>query len=297
MRKKYLMGGFAVLAMAVLILDTQTALQGTQEGIQLCLKTVIPSLFPFFFLSGIINQSLLGYSGKGLKPLGKLCGIPAGAEPLLLLGLAGGYPVGAQAIGAAFKYGSIEKKDAQRMLGFCSTAGPAFVFGLAGSVFENKWVCWILWAILIISAITTGMLLPGKTSCTCKISNLKRRNPLEQAIKSMATVCGWVILFRTLLYFINKWILWILPKKIAILIAGILELTNGCVDIHNLQQPAFQFIALAGMLSFGGVCVGLQTVSVTGKLSCKTYFLGKIIQTFTAVILSLAASIFLFPGK
>ncbi len=297
MRKKYAVGGFAVLAMAVLILDTQTALQGTKEGIQLCIQTVIPSLFPFFFFSGIINQSLLGYSGKALKPLGKLCGIPTGAEPLLLLGLTGGYPVGAQAIGAAYECGSIEKKDAQRMLGFCSTAGPAFVFGLAGTIFENKWTCWILWAILIISALITGILLPGKTSCTCKIANSKRRNPLEQAIKSIATVCGWVILFRALLIFTNRWILWVLPKNFSILIVGLLELTNGCVEIHSMPHLPLQFTALAGMLSFGGICVGLQTISVTGKLSCKSYFLGKLLQTIIAVILSAIISIFLFPGK
>ena len=297
MRKKYVIGVFAVLAMAVLILDTKSALHGTQDGIRLCIQTVIPSLFPFFFLSGIINQSLLGYSGKGLRPLGKLCGIPAGAEPLLLLGLTGGYPVGAQAIGTAYDCGSIEKKDAQRMLGFCSTAGPAFVFGLAGSLFESKWICWILWAILILSAVLTGVLLPSKSCCTCKISNSKRKNPLEQAITSMATVCGWVILFRTLLHFINRWILWTLPKNFAILITGLLELTNGCVDIHNIQQPSLQFTLLAGFLSFGGICVGLQTVSVTRELSCKTYFLGKVIQTVIAIILSMIVSTFLFPGK
>ena len=33
--------------MLVLILDAKTALAGAKEGIQLCLYTVIPSLFPF----------------------------------------------------------------------------------------------------------------------------------------------------------------------------------------------------------------------------------------------------------
>ena len=297
MRKKYVFGVFAALAMTVLVLDTQTAIQGTQEAILLCIQTVIPTLFPFFFLSGIINQSLLGYSGKALKPLGKLCSIPKGAEPLLLLGLTGGYPVGAQAIGAAYECGYIEKEDAQRMLGFCSTAGPAFVFGLAGGLFENRWACWILWIILILSALITGMFLPKKETYPCKISNSKKGKILEQAIKSMTSVCGWVVLFRVLLCFLNRWILWIIPQIFAIFFAGLLELTNGCVEIHKISSPALQFILLAGMLSFGGMCVGLQTVSVTGKLSCKTYFLGKILQTGIAMILSLIVSLFLFPGK
>ena len=38
----------AALGMLVLILDSKTALAGAREGIDLCIRTVIPSLFPFF---------------------------------------------------------------------------------------------------------------------------------------------------------------------------------------------------------------------------------------------------------
>ncbi len=297
MQKNYVVGGFAVMAMLVLIFDTQTALKGAQDGIALCIQTVIPSLFPFFFISGIVNQSLLGDSGRVLRPLGRLCGIPAGAEPLLLLGMTGGYPVGAQAVGAAYENGHIQKADAQRMLGFCSNAGPAFIFGIAGSIFENRWLPWLLWAVLILSSLIVGMILPGRSRATCKISEKKALRPLEQAMRAMATVCGWVILFRVWILFLSRWILWIIPNEYAILLSGVLELTNGCVEIHKIADPAFQFAALAGLLSFGGLCVGLQTVSVTGKLNCKTYFIGKLLQALISIILSLILCIFLFPGK
>lgn len=297
MQKKYVLGGFAVMAMLVLIFDTQTALKGAQDGISLCIQTVIPSLFPFFFISGIVNQSLLGYSGRVLRPLGRLCGIPAGAEPLLLLGMTGGYPVGAQAVGAAYENGYIHKLDGQRMLGFCSNAGPAFIFGIAGSIFENRWIPWLLWAVLILSSLIVGMLLPGKSRAACQIFEKKNLRPLEQAMRAMATVCGWVILFRVWILFLNRWILWIIPKEYAILLSGVLELTNGCVEIHSVADPTFQFTALAGLLSFGGLCVGLQTVSVTWELNCKTYFVGKLLQALISIILSLILCTILFPGK
>ena len=38
----------AALGMIVLILDAKTALSGAREGIDLCMRTVIPALFPFF---------------------------------------------------------------------------------------------------------------------------------------------------------------------------------------------------------------------------------------------------------
>ena len=46
--------------MLALILDGRTAIDGARQGIELCLRTVIPSLFPFFVLSILLTSSLLG---------------------------------------------------------------------------------------------------------------------------------------------------------------------------------------------------------------------------------------------
>ena len=50
------------------------------------------------------------------------------------------------------------------------------------------------------------------------------------------------------------------------------------------------------MLSFGGVCVVMQTCSVTGGLGIRTYLTGKLIQTFCSYVLAETVSIFLFPS-
>lgn len=280
----------------ILILDAKTSITGAMDGVELCLRTVIPSLFPFFFLSGSVSSMLAGYSGKLLRPIGRICGMPKGAEPLFLLGITGGYPVGAQAIHTAYKAGQLLKSDAQRMLGFCSNAGPAFIFGMAGGLFENAAAPWAIWGIIIISALLTGMILPGKSSQVCSITRNQKRGALEQALHAMAAVCGWVVLFRVLLTILNRWILWLLPNPLAILLAGFLELANGCIELHCAAQPLFRFVALSVILSFGGLCVGLQTKSVIGDLSCKTYFKGKFIQTILSLLLSLLVGIFVFKG-
>jgi hypothetical protein len=56
-RKKY---GFAaaVLGMTVLILDSRGAAQAAAEGVAVCIRTVIPSLFPFFLLSGYLTGAM-----------------------------------------------------------------------------------------------------------------------------------------------------------------------------------------------------------------------------------------------
>ena len=46
---------FSSAGMLVLILDGKAALLGAQAGVELCLNTVIPSLFPFFVLSVLLT--------------------------------------------------------------------------------------------------------------------------------------------------------------------------------------------------------------------------------------------------
>ncbi len=293
-QKKSVLGTISVFFIIILILDAKTAMQGAIDGVELCIKTVIPSLFPFFFFSGLIGSFIIGYSGKLLKPIGRICGMPSGTEAIFLLGITGGYPVGAQAIRTAYDAGQIQKEDAQRLLGFCNNAGPAFIFGMAGALFESAAVPWAVWAILILSSLITGMILPGKSGEICKLSSKNSKNSLDKAIKAMATVCAWVVLFRVLLAFLNRWILWLFPQDLSVILAGFLELANGCIELHRSADPAFRFVALSAMLSFGGLCVGLQTVSITGDLSCKTYFKGKLIQMIISLILSLLVNIFIF---
>ena len=94
--------GLGALAfLLLLILDAGTAAEGMRSGITLCLRTVIPSLFPFFVCSMVLNGSLTGQPFHALRPLSRFCRIPRGSEALLLTGLLGGYPVGAQAVAEA----------------------------------------------------------------------------------------------------------------------------------------------------------------------------------------------------
>ena len=84
----------AAFALMLLILDSKAALAGAKEGVSLCIFTVLPSLFPFFFFCNLINSRLLGYRMRPLRPICRLCGIPEGAESILVIGLLGGYPIG-----------------------------------------------------------------------------------------------------------------------------------------------------------------------------------------------------------
>lgn len=293
MKRKVITGVFAALGMLLLILDAKTALLGAAEGLQLCIQTIIPSLFPFFILSVLLTSSLTGVRTKLLWPVGKLCGMPQGSEILLLTGLLGGYPVGAQGITQAWKDGQLKHKDALRLLGFCSNAGPAFLFGIIAMQFGGPFAPWALWGIHIVSALLVGVLLPNRGSSAV---TLKRQTgtslprALERSLKITASVCGWVMLFRIVIAFLDRWFFWLFPDPVRILLCGLLELANGCCQLGQIKDIAMRFVVCSAMLSFGGLCVTMQTVSVTSGLGLGQYLPGKLLQCLFSLVLATAAA-------
>ena len=81
-------GAFA--GMLVLILDGKTALQGAQTGVELCLRTVVPSMFPFFILSILVTGTMLGETYPLLTRIGRLFHIPKGTASILIPAFLGG---------------------------------------------------------------------------------------------------------------------------------------------------------------------------------------------------------------
>lgn len=276
------MGLFSALGMLMMILDTKTGIYGAAEGVRLCIQVLIPSLFPFVFLSILLAGTLAGKRIPILQPIARFCGISQGAEVIFLTGILGGYPSGAQAVAQARESGCLSKKQAERMLGYCNNAGPSFLFGIIASQFSSKATVWVIWLIHILSAIITAAILPDKSKDRITVSNtapITIPQAAKKALVSMAQICGWVILTKVMLCFLDRWILWLFPNSLQVMFVGILELANGCWSLSQISKEGLRFLICCGLLSFGGLCVMMQTASVTGKLGFGMYLPGKIMQT------------------
>ena len=277
---------FASLAMLVLILDNKTALSGARQGLLLCAQTVVPSLFPFFVISNVLSSGITSSNFSFLSPILRFCKMPARAENLLLVGLMGGYPVGAKCIYDCWKRGQISKLDAVRCLGFCSNAGPAFIFGMCAMLFSENWVTWVLWAIHIISALLVGHWLPKNYASEFTVvmgERVSLADTMKNSISAILSVCGWVVMFRVIIEFIDLWFLWLLPGYCGVAIRGALELANGCSSLASVDSEGIRFILCSAFLGLGGVCVGLQTISVAEELGTGMYFPGKLLQGVISV--------------
>ena len=290
--KSKIVKALTIAAFALLILDSKTSSQGAAEGIDLCIRVVIPSLLPFLFLSACLT----GGNTIMRLPSMRLLGIPKGAETIFLLGLLGGYPVGAQAIYDHYQNKALSKKTAQRLLGFCNNPGPSFLFGMLAPLFTVNSAPWCLWAIIVLSALITGLILPDKQTDlyrTPPTDAVSIPTALNKSIRSMGQICGWVIIFRVFFSFAEKFLLKHLPQILRVCFIGFLELTNGCIAVSTVDEQ-IRFVLCAAFLSFGGLCVGMQTASCTKDLGLSMYFPGKIIQTIISILLASGVSLLIF---
>lgn len=300
MRKKYTISLLALMGMIILILDTKTALCGASDGIELCLRTVIPSLFPLCMLSTLLTSTPIGTSFPPMRILCRLLHTSPTGASIFLSGILGGYPMGAQGIATACREGRLDQNEGRRLLAFCNNAGPAFLFGIGAKLFDGTKLCFLAWGIQLISAIIVAAMTPGretKQQIVAKFSSISISSAMSKSIKTMAMVCGWVILFRVLIHYLAVWILWWVSDSIQILIFGLLEISNGCIFLSNLQSQAHRFLLFTTFLSFGGLCVTMQTYSVVSdcNLNFRHYLMGKITQTAITFLLAYFCLIF-FPS-
>ena len=148
-RGNYIALAATLAALGALLLCSQAALESARAGLTLCAQMIVPSLLPFFILSSLLQQlGLPGILGRWLSPVTqRLFGIGGAGASALLLGVTGGYPLGADAVARLRRSGTLTREQAERALAFCNNSGPAFLVGAAGvGVFHSAGYGLLLYA-------------------------------------------------------------------------------------------------------------------------------------------------------
>lgn len=231
-------------------------------GVKLCLTTVIPSLFPFFVLSGLLLSSLGPGGGSGRGLLTGLFGVRPQAAALFPLGLAAGYPVGAASVAALVKQGGCTREEGERLLLSCSNCGPGFLLGAVGGALGSPRIaallllCQGLVSFWLAALLGAGRPVPPLSTAAQAVKPNQPPFParfaaaMRGAGRSMLTVCAYVVFFSVLQAF--------LPS--GPLLRGLLELTSGVCSLGALSPIS---AALAAFLTgFGGLAVVCQVYAV-----------------------------------
>lgn len=279
--KKALVFLFVFLMLIFVLNNTQIVIDEGIESLILCAFTIIPTLFPFFVISGImVNTGIITALGKVLSPISKLLFKTSGKGAVVfIIGIVCGYPTGAKVIADMCKSKSLDKSEGERLLAFCNNSGPLFVIGAVGNaMLKNHALGVALYIIHAISAVLTGVLFrffaketnirqDGKFYA-CSLAEAVSKS-VESGVKSILNVCGYVVFFG------------IFSAVSDNLLMSLLEVTTGAkLLISSGLGNEIMLILLSGIMGFGGICVLMQVKSVvtSANLSVRPYFLGKVTQ-------------------
>ncbi len=291
-----------------LLADPKGSALAAKNGVVLSVETVIPSLFPFFVLSGIV-MNLNTNKGFGILAKHTVCRLFHINSDLgcgYLLGIVGGYPIGARNVCAVYRRGRCTKKEAERALSFSNNCGPAFILSVAGIyLFDSIKIGLMLYIIHILSSAFIAILLRPKNPMkqTDAVHTNKQMpftqvfvKSVKESTVSIANVCSFVVIFAVLIYILEfLGFFSLIPFKSQLFTAtikGLFEVTGGIRALQSAPPNSLTMTACSFLLGFGGICVHCQTASAVSDtdLSMKPYFLAKIAQGIFAALLTVLLS-------
>lgn len=305
---------------AALLIFPGAAADAVKAGLKMCAGVIIPSLFPFFVATNLISE--LGVSrlaANALTPFGtKVFGVSGHGVAAFIIGITGGYPMGAAYIAALRKASLIDGSEASRLLLFCNNSGPAFIIGAAGvGVFSSAMIGFFLYSVHILSAMILGIVLsPGVRYDLCydeePVGSVPFSDAFTSAVKrsadAMISVCAFVIAFSALNGILDGFgTLSAAAGQLSVLtgaelswcralIAGILELGNGIGSMSGLEATPINLSLAAFILGWGGVSVHFQTFSMVAGTDIKTarYIIGRFFAALIAAAMALLGAVVLF---
>lgn len=129
MKLKYYFQTVLAFGLTVIILAFPSdCLSLALKGLNLWFERMIPTLFPFMVLSGIIiRMNLTDSFVKILYPLlGRLFRVKPSCVYGMVIGFLCGFPMGARVAAQLYEQGQISKSEASFLLSFCNNIGPVY---------------------------------------------------------------------------------------------------------------------------------------------------------------------------
>lgn len=238
-----------VLGLAALFLVHPDATAASfEQGVRLCMHTLLPALFPFFVACGLLTSAV---------------GRKGGFAAALLLSWLGGYAVCAGLVRDLRTQGKLSpfRANLLLLLGCCS--GPGFVVGsIGGQLLGSVPLGLLLYAAqLVANLVCAALLWPlAKRRCTdhpLPTAAVKTPPPqnlpqaIAQAVDNSLCVCGTVVFFRMVQATLIASL--VLPSSAVPFLSAFWEISSGCAD----------FARLGGSTALYGLCLCLSGLGVS----------------------------------
>lgn len=282
-----------LIALSLLITLSSQYANATIDGIKLWFACVLPSLFPYLFITTILSSlSVTQKATKLLSPLTRaVYKVNGGVGYAFFISLLSGYPVGAKAVADLKEQGVITDTEAVRASILCSNSSPAFLVGSIGCfTFNNRAFGITLFCLHLFSVLINGFIFSFYKRKE-KPSQLALKTQTEtggnllydgaySSVISVLVVGGLITVFYILTEILKG--TGILTPLVSLLstfideqtakavVFGVVECTRGLKQLSlgttsNLQLPIALFLC-----GFGGVSVIAQSLAFLKKAKIKT---------------------------
>lgn len=286
-----------------LVYPQETA-KSVSQGIELCVSTVVPSLFPFMVLSQIFVSG--AFCEKLSEKLGKLTSFLFSLSPLgfsvVLISFVGGYPTGAIVARKLFEDGKISKHDFRHLLLFAVNPSPAFAIGAVGSaMLFSKEVGIIIFSSVVLSSLVLGVFSKivktgGESGDSFSPKSVTVLKPFSRCVVESITESGKSILFISFSILFFSAVLSIFDrlfpsKELSMFFGALLEVTCGCKRCFE-SYPAE---IIAGIIGWGGLCTHFQIMRevILSGLQRSVFFVFRLLHgALSAVICSFLLKLF-----
>lgn len=312
-----LVAGLALLG--ALLMNASAAAGACREALRVCAGLLVPSLFPFFVLSGFLNRlGLPGLLGRLCAPAAsRLFGVSGAGASAFLIGLLGGYPTGASYIADMARSGSVSRGEAERLLAFCNNSGPAFIVGAVGvGVFGSVKLGLLLYGVHCLAALCTGLLFRGRRPCgEIQPVQLDSADPplalvaaVRQAVPAVLQVCGFVLCFSVLLSVLDgggalSGLCTAVAARfgfdarfVRAMLTGLFELGSAAAAMQGLRAGPETLALAALLLGWGGLSVHFQTLGALSGSDVKgaLHLTGRLLSAGIAAMLAYALGLVIF---
>ena len=291
---------------ALLLALPEAAAEGARRGLSVCAGVILPSLFPFLVLSLLLTD--LGFAAalaSALSPVLKRLRIPPVCAAPLLLGLCGGYPVGARALAELVRAGALTPDEASRMLPCCNNTGPGFIIGVAGgAVFGSVRCGALLYLCHALAALALALLLgrgaPPRAPSPVQCARPDAAFPaaVRGAAGTAIELSAYVVFFSVLSSVVREsGALTALAGAISArfgtelrfstaLLTGLLEIGSGVAEMRGMAASPGNLALAAFLLGFGGVSVHAQTLAAVAgtNIRCARHFAGRILHGIISAV-------------
>lgn len=259
---------------------------------------LFPSIFPFFVLASLLLN--LGLADKISKKIDflikRIFHIEGISSFIVVISIISGFPSGSKYISDCYKKGLISKKTANYLLTFTHFGNPLFILGTCGIVLNNITIAYKILIINIVANITLGIILRPKevisSNYTLKNEKLSFMEALPNAINDAIKLLLFMLGSITFFMFFSKLITSTLHLNnfYSVITTGILDLTSGISMVNTLNISNYlQGLIVLSFITFGSLSVHLQVINNIKEqdLSYKYFFMGRIIETFLALVIYL----------